>query len=776
MDDQCVLCPSSLFYYAPSKSEPTGQERYELFHQPCSACSLTKSLEESMCDFCQHLRLKHLIRCVKPEIRMRLLFPLRKELVDNHVVTKCPLCRFVNHMIVVGLGAERISQVRATGSYDVVLFLGPPQDSQWGPSGLPSADIYVSSSDTDGSSNIWVGDLHIDDGKKGKACRSILYNGYAKRTKDSAVPPVGEMLSWACLKDRINECYEAHGECKRDAGDCLPKGFRVIDVIRRCLVEISDCRFVALSYVWGAKARSSLLAASRATIHGMKKDGGLPTSGMPRTIEDAITVCVQMGQRYLWVDRLCIVQDDGEDKKNQIEAMNEIFSSAHIVLIAAYGDSMDCGLPGVGHPRKAVQHSEDILGLRITNVIREVEDDPFALWDTRGWTYQEAVLARRRLYLTNTRAFFECGRLMCHEDQFNAEKSRDALISNKLAIPEHESRFQSFVRHLEHYTSRKLTYRSDAYKALYGISNSLYNGKNMIISGLPRVDFDRGLLWYPDIGKNSITRLETQGAILPTWSWSSIMSLSDQARYRATNFSGTLVPWYDINSPSPSGSIEPCNVHPDCNPDDDWQVHMAIACRDGCVENISLPFSLTTINFSTVRKMFNARWKDYHMFCMEAIPLAINASELPQAKGGVISHNTKPGAIATRCQEVFLRLAPKPSFSFDIINSEGGRIGELCGDTAKLREQAASPTYDTSVKFEFIALSLSSEKIMAYSEEKLRPKNYIDVDGKSLPRVPIVNVLMIAWEGAFAQRRELGWIYLIDWAKLRREWKTIILE
>jgi hypothetical protein len=36
----------------------------------------------------------------------------------------------------------------------------------------------------------------------------------------------------------------------------------------------------------------------------------LQTLTLPRTISDTITVCKELGIRYLWVDRLCIRQDD----------------------------------------------------------------------------------------------------------------------------------------------------------------------------------------------------------------------------------------------------------------------------------------------------------------------------------------------------------------------------------------------------------------------------------------------------------------------------------
>lgn len=48
-------------------------------------------------------------------------------------------------------------------------------------------------------------------------------------------------------------------------------------------------------------------------------------------------------------------------------------------------------------------------------------------------------------------------------------------------------------------------------------------------------------------------------------------------------------------------------------------------------------------------------------------------------------------------------------------------------------------------------------------------------DGKALAKVPIVNVMMIEWDGTFGHRREPGFVYLVDWMKLRREWKEIML-
>ena len=184
MAEECALCPSSLIYQIHSESEPTREERHELFHEWCPTCSPAKAQDESTCDFCQHLRLRHLIKCLKPEIRMPFAFPLLNGLANTSVVTKCPLCRTVNHMLMVGLNGDQLAQIKGTNS-DIILYLGSAQDPRIGDVGTLSADIYASYPEGDGMAYVWVGDLHIDDIKKGEACHLSLYvhKRFAKKAK-----------------------------------------------------------------------------------------------------------------------------------------------------------------------------------------------------------------------------------------------------------------------------------------------------------------------------------------------------------------------------------------------------------------------------------------------------------------------------------------------------------------------------------------------------------------------------------------------------------------
>ncbi|KAF2141670.1 uncharacterized protein K452DRAFT_204684, partial [Aplosporella prunicola CBS 121167] len=186
--------------------------------------------------------------------------------------------------------------------------------------------------------------------------------------------------------------------------------FRVIDVRKRRIVEPrEDCRFVALSYVWGARPGPEVKrhALCKARITELQQEGSLKS--LPRTIEDAMSICKRLGEEYLWVDLLCIVQDDQENKQRQINSMAWIFSSTVLTIISACGNTMGCPIAGVSQDRQLLQQQTDFSGLQVTSILPDFDElISKTVWHTRGWTYQEAVFSRRKLFFTAAEAWFEC--------------------------------------------------------------------------------------------------------------------------------------------------------------------------------------------------------------------------------------------------------------------------------------------------------------------------------------------------------------------------------
>lgn len=170
-------------------------------------------------------------------------------------------------------------------------------------------------------------------------------------------------------------------------------------------------RYIALSYVWGQTACLSLSTANRdglmtkGSLHGNTKVG--------RTILDAMSVCKSMGERYLWVDSLCIVQDDEVEKSNMIARMDDVYGHSLLTIINATQGKADANalLPGVSAGSRSVRQTiEQIGGKRYILTKRHPLQLvlPQTVWYSRAWTFQENLLSTRRLYFTDEHVFYVC--------------------------------------------------------------------------------------------------------------------------------------------------------------------------------------------------------------------------------------------------------------------------------------------------------------------------------------------------------------------------------
>lgn len=115
-----------------------------------------------------------------------------------------------------------------------------------------------------------------------------------------------------------------------------------------------SCRYFALSYVWG---KVHIPKTVRANLSTRLAKGGLPQN-LPVTIEDAMTLVAELGERYLWVDSLCIIQDDAFTKHRDIKNMHIIYNRAVATMVALSGGDADAGLPGVRPGTRAPQRIE----------------------------------------------------------------------------------------------------------------------------------------------------------------------------------------------------------------------------------------------------------------------------------------------------------------------------------------------------------------------------------------------------------------------------------
>jgi hypothetical protein len=138
------------------------------------------------------------------------------------------------------------------------------------------------------------------------------------------------------IRTWIKACEQTHDRhCISLNAKAFGKPQWLIDVSRLCVIPAANQRYVALSYVWGGEANCVSLKIE--TLDILQKDGSLSSAGLANTIADAIHLTARLEQRFLWVDRLCIVQDDIAEKRSQIQSMRAIYSGAYFTIVAAQG-------------------------------------------------------------------------------------------------------------------------------------------------------------------------------------------------------------------------------------------------------------------------------------------------------------------------------------------------------------------------------------------------------------------------------------------------------
>ncbi|KAL8850813.1 MAG: hypothetical protein Q9221_004227 [Calogaya cf. arnoldii] len=386
---------------------------------------------------------------------------------------------------------------------------------------------------------------------------------------------IGNHASPALLRTWIKTCNDHHKECTKIrfkwglehlAG---PRSLRYIDTVDMCLRSrhmLTDLsHHVSLSYVWGRGSQGLQLLKSNVTqlqVKGALRDAW---SHIPAVIRDAIELVRDLNTGgedepaiRLWVDQLCIIQDDPKDKATQIHQMNQIYSSAIATLIATEGSHSNVALsrhhchtvsfvPRLQGPLSSGQMIKNIQGLRLLAALPSLpETTALSVWATRAWTMQEVELSHASIFFGRDQVIFRCAQEVFREDfvaEITGQGYRDIGITHpkwlnsqaleRRAVPVEDKdwpiTFEWYSTLVENYTQRAMTYPTDILPAFAGVTQIFHAVCAWKISnGLIEDVIDYSLLWRP---KGIIHRRFTQNGdpnqkqqnntnqCLPTYAW-----------------------------------------------------------------------------------------------------------------------------------------------------------------------------------------------------------------------------------------------------------------
>ncbi|KAK0652376.1 heterokaryon incompatibility protein-domain-containing protein [Cercophora newfieldiana] len=103
--------------------------------------------------------------------------------------------------------------------------------------------------------------------------------------------------------------------------------------------NIKTGKYIALSHCWGLSHR---LKTTKANIEAHKN--GISLSTLPQTFRDAVSCALELGVRWLWIDTLCIIQDDEADWIREAAVMGSVYSNAYLTISAAASTDDSCGI------------------------------------------------------------------------------------------------------------------------------------------------------------------------------------------------------------------------------------------------------------------------------------------------------------------------------------------------------------------------------------------------------------------------------------------------
>jgi len=370
-----------------------------------------------------------------------------------------------------------------------------------------------------------------------------------EQPKERDTRPAAPQKTIEMIKGWIKDC---------DSHPCLKQKIlkfhlptRVIDITdfdkkgaRRIFLKSSHGlvteKYICLSYCWGGQVPLQLLKENK-----LEMEDRIALESLPKLFHDFISVAASLGARYVWIDALCIIQDDAQDWEKEAASMNLVYGNSYLTIAATAADNPTCslfpwrlsgGVSVIGSPltERAYRDSSTLHG-----------GGEVSKWSTRGWTFQEYLLSPRVLHFGAFELVWHCNEGQhCECGNVTATQSlREARMTHlrgtfKLAVKqfttkehwlkqdtlEHEAaQVAAWHTCAERYSERTLSDRGDHVVAISGIAQAFTKAQmGKYYAGVWESSFVEDLCWWPR-GASENThdswKASTAGYLAPSWSW-----------------------------------------------------------------------------------------------------------------------------------------------------------------------------------------------------------------------------------------------------------------
>lgn len=282
---------------------------------------------------------------------------------------------------------------------------------------------------------------------------------------------------------------------------------------------------MTLSHRWGIKETFTLTSFN---VNHMSNS--IPWDSIPRIYQEAIELTRLLGIEYIWIDTLCIVQDDAEDWQREAGKMKSVYGNSYLNIAATQPEDSTGGIffssnLGTKYPAEKVPRDPNIQ-VRPQPHYTHVHfgsnynyNPPNAPLMQRGWVLQERILSPRVVHFDAEEIKWECQAMadcQCGGMVVIANFKRDyhaCFKPNGTPLP------YEWMRISEKYSALNFTYDSDRLVALSGLAEQgVQSGKGgKYLAGLWEHKLAHQLCW-----QIVNTHRRPDVCLAPSWSWLSV--------------------------------------------------------------------------------------------------------------------------------------------------------------------------------------------------------------------------------------------------------------
>jgi hypothetical protein len=279
-------------------------------------------------------------------------------------------------------------------------------------------------------------------------------------------------------------------------------------------------------------------------------------TNLPSTFRDAIRIAASLGIDFIWIDSLCIIQNDPDDWAKQASEMAMIYDNAYITLCATGAKDGATGLfldrtgvhtiagthdtiPYTVYVRQMLCHATFEIAIDAKDVASTAKNRGYRPRDlpgqTRGWIAQEQLISRRVVHFTQEELMWDCREDVACECTSIKEHMFGALSFKQFALAglhDIDRAWSSWYQILEDFVVRDFKYDSDRLPALSGLAQRFEEsaGANLgtYCAGLWGSNFPRGLMWETARPGKRCFDTERKGLMSspPSWSWAGMKPMS----------------------------------------------------------------------------------------------------------------------------------------------------------------------------------------------------------------------------------------------------------